>query len=426
MTVSRKLPANPYIVLATLLVVYILNFADRVLLGVMAVPIKADLALSDTQLGLLGGTAFAIFYATLGVPIALLADRKSRSWIIALALLTWSGFTALCSFANGFALLFFARLGVGVGEAGGVAPSYSLITDYFPPEKRARALGVYSFGIPIGSAVGLAFGGLIATSFDWRTAFLTMGVLGIVMVPIFKLIVRDPVRGGLDRQATGAQDSKPFNFKRALGVLRHKPSFWLLALGSSMSATASYGISFWIPSFYVRSFEMSLTQISLIYAGILLVGGIAGTWCGALLGDRFGPAKPAAYILIPTIALLLSLPFFILAVSASSATLSLVFLMVPTALGGMGFGTILTAIQHVVPPSLRSTGSSIFLLINNLIGLGLGSLILGTISDMFTLKYGVESLRYALLAGSAFYVIASLLFFIASRKVAADWELGNL
>lgn len=424
MTASRKLPANPYLVLATLLVVYILNFADRVLLGVMAVPIKVDLSLTDTQLGLLGGTAFALFYATLGVPIALLADRKSRSWIITLALLTWSGFTALCSFASGFALLFFARLGVGVGEAGGVAPSYSLIADYFPPEKRARALGFYSFGIPIGSAVGLAFGGLVATYFDWRTAFLTMGLIGIIMAPIFKLIVRDPVRGGFDRQVAGTPQSKPFDFKGALGVLRHKPSFWLLALGSSMGATASYGISFWIPSFYVRSFEMSLAHISLIYGGILLLGGIAGTWCGALLGDRFGPSKPAVYILIPTIAFLVALPFFLLAVSVSSVTLSLMFLVVPTTLGGMGFGTILTAIQHVVPPSLRSTGSSIFLLINNLVGLGLGSLILGAISDLFTLRYGTESLRYAMMAGSSFYVIASLLFFAASRKVARDWELS--
>ncbi|MCB1625805.1 MAG: MFS transporter [Pseudomonadales bacterium] len=420
-----SLPGSPFLVLGVLLFVYILNFADRVLLGVMAVPIKEDLGLSDTELGLLGGTAFALFYATLGVPIAWLADRKSRSWIITIALATWSGFTALCAAAVSFPQLFLARLGVGVGEAGGVAPSYSLIADYFPPGQRARALGFYSFGIPIGSAVGLAFGGLMATAFDWRTAFLTMGLLGITIAPVFKFIVRDPVRGGLDVKKSRSPSPVKFNVRETASVLKSKPSFWLLSLGSAMSATASYGITFWIPSFYVRSFSLSLADVSLIYASLILVGGLAGTWIGANLGDKFGPQRPAAYVLIPVVALLVSVPFFVGAVSTGNLYLSLSLLAVPTALGGMGYGTILTAIQHIVPPALRSTGSSIFLLINNLIGLGLGSLILGVISDAMTQQYGSESLRYALLCGSSFYVVGALLFFLASRKVAADWELAR-
>lgn len=406
------------LVLAVLLFVYILNFADRVLLGVMAVPIKADIGLSDTQLGLLGGTAFALFYSTLGVPIGWLADRKSRSWIITAALAVWSGFTALCGMATGFVTLFLARVGVGVGEAGGIAPSYSLITDYFPPHQRARALGIYSFGIPIGSAVGLAFGGLVATHFDWRAAFLFMGILGIAVAPLLKLIVKDPSRGGLDR----ASDAAPASFCETLSHLKSKPSFWLVAIGSAMSATASYGISFWIPSFYVRSFGMSLATVSFAYAAMLLFGGVAGTWVGAWLGDRYGPGRPAAYLVIPMVALLAGLPFFIAAVSVSSAAVSLVLMTIPTALGGMGFGTVLTAIQQVVRPSLRSSGSAMFLLINNLIGLGVGSALLGAISDGLHREYGEHSLRYAMLAGAGFYLAAVLFYWLAARRIRHDWE----
>lgn len=414
---AMKQPASPYLVLALLLLVYIFNFADRVLLGVMAMPIKQELGLSDTQLGLLGGTAFALFYATLGVPIAWLADRHSRTWIITISLTVWSGFTALCGMAGSFAQLFLARLGVGVGEAGGVAPSYSLIADYFPPGQRARALGVYSFGIPIGSAIGLAFGGMIATAFDWRAAFITMGVAGILVAPIFRYFVKDPVRGGLDNQGSGERP----RLGDAARLLARKPTFWLLSFGSAMASTASYGISFWIPSFYIRSFGMTVGEISLIYAGLILFGGIAGAWIGAWLGDRYGPTRPAAYFMIPLVALLVSIPFFVAAVLSPVAWISILLLAVPTALGSMGFGTILTVVQQVVPPSLRTTSSSVFLLINNLIGLGLGSAILGMISDTLQQQYGEESLRYALLAGSTFYAVGALLYALAARRVARDW-----
>jgi predicted MFS family arabinose efflux permease len=384
----------------------------------MAMPIKLDLGLSDTELGLLGGTAFALFYATLGVPIAWLADRRSRSWIITISLAIWSGFTALCGLAGNFLQLFLCRLGVGIGEAGGVAPSYSLIADYFPPEQRARALGVYSFGIPIGSAVGLAFGGVIATMFDWRVAFLFMGLAGLLLVPVFKLVVSDPARGGLD---SGPMEAPP-TIKGAAGTLRRKPSFWLLAVGSALSSTAGYGISFWIPSFYIRSHGLSLAEVSFIYAALILVGGMAGTWAGAWLGDRYGPSRPFAYILIPIVALLLSVPFFLGAVVTTSVVLSIVLLFIPTALGSMGFGPILTVVQQVVAPSLRATASAIFLLINNLVGLGLGSLILGAVSDALQQGYGDESLRYALMVGALFHVAAALFYFLSARRVATDWH----
>lgn len=412
-------PGNRFLVLALLLLVYIFNFADRMLLGVMAAPIKADLGLTDGQLGLLGGTAFALLYATVGIPIGWLADRRSRSWIITASLCVWSGFTALCGMASSFATLFLARLGVGIGEAGGVAPSYSMIADYFPPHERARALGVYSFGIPIGGAAGLAFGGMIATAFDWRIAFLVMGVAGILIAPLFKWLVRDPVRGGTEHVAAAT----PPRLAEAFRTIARKPAFWLISFGSALGSTASYGVAFWIPSFYVRSFGMPLSQVTLLYAGVVLVGGVAGIWLGAWLGDRFGPRRPGTYLAIPMVALAASVPFFAMAVMAQSAMVSLALLLVPSMLGSMGFGTVLTAVQHVVPAALRSTSSALFLFINNLIGLGLGSAALGFISDAFSRQYGAQSLRYALLAGSLFYVAAALLYFFASRRAAKDWEV---
>ena len=411
--------SNRFLVLAFLLLVYIFNFADRMLLGVMAAPIKADLGLSDGQLGLLGGTAFALLYATVGVPIGWLADRRSRSWIITIALCIWSGFTALCGFASNFALLFMARLGVGIGEAGGVAPSYSMIADYFPPAERARALGVYSFGIPIGGAVGLAFGGMIAEAFDWRIAFITMGVAGILIAPLFKLFVRDPLRGGTEH----ASIATPPKLAETFRTIARKPAFWLISLGSALGATASYGIAFWIPSFYVRSFGMPLSQVTLLYAAVILFGGVAGIWLGAWLGDRFGPRRPGTYLAIPMLALFASVPFFALAVLASSPAVSMGLLVVPTMLGSMGYGTVLTAIQNIAPAAMRSTASALFLLINNLIGLGLGSAVLGFISDALAREYGSQSLRYALLAGSVFFALAALLYVFAMRRVAADWEV---
>lgn len=409
---------NRYLVLGLLLLVYIFNFADRMLLGVMATPIKAELHLTDVQLGLIGGTAFALLYATLGVPIGWLADRRSRSWIITAALCIWSGFTALCGFATGFVSLFLARLGVGIGEAGGVAPSYSMIADYFGPGERARALGVFSFGIPIGGAIGLAFGGVIATTFDWRTAFIAMGIAGLLVAPFFRLLVRDPVRGGAEQGSIGERPK----LAAAIRIIARKPAFWLISFGSALGSTASYGISFWIPSFYVRSFDMPLSQVTLLYAAIILSGGIAGIWLGAWLGDRIGPRRPGAYLAIPMFALLVSIPFFALAVLAESPMMSMGLLFIPTMLGSMGYGTVLAAVQNVVPASLRSTASALFLFINNLIGLGVGSAVLGFISDRLAQQYGAQSLRYALLSGATFYLAAAIFYLMASRRVAKDWE----
>lgn len=406
-------------VMCILVVVYTFNFIDRQIVGILAIPIKADLALSDTQLGLMGGLAFALFYTALGIPIALLADRKNRTWIMTIALTVWSAMTAACGLAQNFWQLFAARLGVGIGEAGGVAPAYSLISDYFPPQQRARALSIYSFGIPIGSALGIVFGGIIASKIDWRYAFFAVGLAGIVMAPIFKSTVAEPGRGQFDRR--GADDT-PAPLTAILQKLMNKPSFWLMSLGAACSSMMGYGMFFWLPSFFVRSFGLELLDASLFYGAILLVGGLAGTWLGGSMADRFGANRRIAYVVIPAIAFVATVPFYVIAILSPDLTTAFFAMLVPTALGLAWLGPVLSAIQHVVPPNMRATASAIFLFVNNLIGIGAGTVALGALSDGLQARFGDDSLRYAIVSGTGFYVLASILFFLSARWLAQDWE----
>jgi len=406
-------------VLVILVLVYTFNFMDRQIVGILAVPIKADLFLTDSQLGLMGGLAFALFYTSLGIPVARLADRVSRTGIMTCALALWSAMTAACGLTHSFVQLFLARLGVGVGEAGGVAPAYSLICDYFPRPERARALSVYSFGIPIGSAAGMVAGGLISSLISWRVAFFIVGLAGLVITPIFKLTVREPVRGIFDQP--GTLHVQP-TFRHIFAVLRRKPSFWGLALGAAASSMMGYGVFFWIPSFLVRSFGLNLLQASLSFGALVLVGGIIGIWSGGVIADRVGEKHKSAYALIPAIAFVATLPFYVVGVLSTSLSMSIVVMIVPIALGLAWLGPILAAVQHLVPANMRSTASAIFLFINNLIGIGLGTTLIGALSDAMHARFGADSLRYAILAGTGFYLVAALFFILASRRLEKDWE----
>jgi predicted MFS family arabinose efflux permease len=314
-----------FVVLAMLLLVYTFNFVDRQILGILAGPIKAELGLSDTQLGLLGGIAFAALYSTLAVPLALLADRTSRTWVITGSLAVWSGFTALCGMAGSFWQLFAARLGVGVGEAGGVAPSYALIADYFPAKERSRALAVYSLGIPLGAALGVMFGGYIAARVDWRTAFVAVGLAGVVIAPLFRLLVREPVRAPKSSQTTP--------LKAVFPMLAKKRSFWLLALGAASSSMLGYGFAFWFPQLLQRSFGLDLVQTSQFYGGVLLLGGVAGVLGGGLLGDRLGARDRGRFASIPALAFLLAVPLFAAGILSGSAALAFALFIIPQALG---------------------------------------------------------------------------------------------
>ena len=327
--------------------------------------------------------------------------------------------TAASGLATNFWQLFAARLGVGVGEAGGVAPAYSLISDFFPPNQRARAMSVYSFGIPIGSAIGIVFGGIIASMIDWRWAFFIVGIAGIVIAPIFRMTIKEPPRGQFDRQR---ETVKAPSLKVIIQTLMTKPSFWLLSLGASFSSMMGYGVFFWLPSFFVRSYGLTLLNASLFYGAVLLIGGLAGIWAGGWLGDRFGQDQRSQYARIPAIAFLCTVPFYIAAILSPTLTLAFFVLLVPTALGLAWLGPVISAIQHLVRPDMRATASAIFLFINNLIGIGLGTYAIGALSDMLTAQFGDESLRYSILAGTGFYIVAAALFLLASRWLEQDWE----
>ncbi|MBB4659612.1 spinster family MFS transporter [Parvularcula dongshanensis] len=428
-------------VLAVLVIVYTFNFIDRQIVGILAVPIKAELGLSDTQIGLMSGLAFALFYTLLGVPIAMLADRKSRVVIMTVALTVWSAMTAACGLAQSFGQLFLARLGVGVGEAGGVAPAYSLIADYFPPQERSRALAVYSFGIPVGSAIGIILGGILASLLDWRAAFFIVGGAGLLAAPLLKLTVREPVRGGFDKDVPPPASDVWTSIKDVVATLARKPSFWGLSLGAASASMMGYGLFLWLPSFFVRSFGEALPGFfsfmpdallppnpgpllyaAYFYGAILLIGGVVGIWMGGALADRYGQTRRSAYAVVPACAFVLTVPFLAIGLLTPSLGVAFVVFLIPTALGLVWLGPVISAFQHLVPPHMRATASAVFLFVNNLIGIGVGQAAIGAISDGLTARLGAESLRYAILSGCSFYVIAAVLMFVTAPRLRKDWH----
>jgi predicted MFS family arabinose efflux permease len=400
------------LVLTLLLLAYIFNFLDRQILGILAQPIKASLHLSDAQFGALGGTAFALLYSVLGIPLALLADRTSRSAVVAGSLGVWSAFTALCGTATGFWQMFLYRVGVGVGEAGGVAPSYALIADYFPPERRARALAIFSLGIPIGLGGGAFIGAHLAAWFGWRAAFVIMGALGVVLAPVLRLAVRDLPRAPAAKQ-TPLLDVFP--------IIARKPAFWLLAFAASASSLCGYGLALWTPSIMMRSFDLSLIQAGNFLASLIIIGGCAGVFAGGWFADRLGRGDRGWYARLPAIAWLITAPTFVAGFFAPNLWIGWILLLVPNALNILWLGPIVTAVQHLVPAHMRATASASFLLINNLVGLGIGPWLIGRISDSLKASYGADALRTAAAGCTSFYLLAALLALFAVRHVRAGW-----
>jgi MFS family permease len=389
----------------------------------------------------MGGIAFALFYSGLAIPIAWLADRRSRVNIIAVSIALWSGFTAACGFAQGFWQLFLARMGVGIGEAGGVAPSYALISDFYPKARRARALALFSLGIPIGSALGIFFGGWIASHLDWRSAFLIVGLAGLPAALAVKLGVPEPVRGGFDSADGAAREPAP-PFPAVAAALARTPSFWLLSFGAASGSILGYGLIFWLPSFFSRSFDFAgmdpimnalpawftggtdpkLVRVSIFYGSIVLVGGGAGTWLGGWFADRTGPERPASYALIPALCFLIAAPAFAIGLFAPSLLAGWLLFAVGQMLALAWLGPVIAAVQHIVPPNMRATASASFLFINNLIGIGFGIFFLGFMSDRMKAAHGADSLQYSILYGLAFYLLSSAFYFVASARLKKDWH----
>ena len=372
-------PAYRAWVLGLLVTVYTSNFIDRTIVAVLQQPIKNELRLSDAQLGFLGGFAFAIFYAGLGLPIARLAERANRKAIVAVSLAVWSVMTALCGFASGFATLFLFRVGVGIGEAGGSPPSQSMISDYYPPEKRATALSIYSLGIPFGSLLGAILGGIIAQRYGWRSAFFVVGGPGLVLALVMALTMKEPARGRYDTETSGA--TLPL-----MGVVRHlaaRRSWIHIAIGASLAAFASYGIGGFSAAYFIRAFHLSVQDVGLLFG---LLGGVSaagGTLAGGLVTDRLGRRDARWYALVPAIGLIVSAPITMAGYLAPTLWVAVVILLVPPILQYTFLGPSLGLTHNMVGPRMRATATAILFLVINLIGLGFGPLFVGWLSDFY-------------------------------------------
>ncbi|MFL6759849.1 spinster family MFS transporter [Sphingomonas sp.] len=400
------------LVLALLLIAYVFNYLDRQILGILAGSIIADLHLTDRQFGALSGPPFAILYSVLGIPFAYLADRTSRSRVIAAAVAFWSAFTGLCGIAGSFWQLFVFRMGVGIGEAGGVAPSYALIADYFEPRRRARALAIFSLGVPIGLSLGTVLGAYIAHAISWRAAFYTMGIAGILLAPVMLIVVRDVRRPHLPSAPPIGQ---------VFPMLARKPVFWLMAFAASSSSLCGYGLAVWTPSVLERSFHLGLIERGQFMGSVVFLGGCTGVLAGGWLADRLGALDRGWYAKLPAIAWLITAPTFAAGLMAPSLWLAWPLLLIPNALNILWLGPVITAVQHLVPRPMRATASASFLLINNLVGLGIGPFLIGGLSDALKHSYGVEALRYAAVACTSFYVLAALLMLLCVSRLRRSW-----
>ena len=400
------------LVLGLLLIAYIFNYLDRQILGILAGPIIAELHFTDRQFGALSGPPFALLYSILGIPFAYLADRTSRSRVIAAAVAVWSAFTALCGTAISFWQFFFFRMGVGIGEAGGVAPSYALIADYFEPRRRARALAIFSLGVPIGLSLGTLLGAYIAQAISWRAAFYTMGIAGVLLAPVLLVVVRDLPR-------SHEASSEPIG--RVFPMLARKPVFWLMAFAASSSSLCGYGLATWIPSVLERSFGLSLIGRGQFMGSVVFIGGCAGVFAGGWLADRLGSADRGWYAKLPAIAWLITAPTFAAGLMAPNLWVAWPLLLIPNALNILWLGPVITAVQHLVPHRMRSTASASFLLINNLIGLGVGPYLIGSSSTSLKASYGAEALRYAAVACTGFYLVAGLLMLLCVSRLRTAW-----
>ncbi len=407
-----------------LLTVYVFNFIDRQIVNILAEPIARDLGLSDTQIGLMTGLAFALFYTVLGIPIARFADRPttSRPKLIATALALWSAMTALCGLAQNFWQLLLARIGVGVGEAGCTPPAHSLISDIVPPEKRASALAFYSLGIPIGTLLGMVIGGTLADKLGWREAFVVVGLPGVALALLVWFVLRDPRRA--DAAAVLRAKSQPaaLPIGQAVGEVMRSRAFLLLLAAGSAAAFLSYGKTTWTTIFFQRTHDLSPGQVGLWFGLIGGIGGMLGTWAGGYLADRFGAANRRHVLSAPAIGMALAVPLAIAAYHAPSWPLALVLLFVPTVFNSLYYGPTYSAAQGLVPLRARAIAAAVLLFFQNLIGLGLGPLFFGMLSDWLQPAYGADSVRYVLYGAAVLGLVPAFFFWRCSLHLDAELD----
>ncbi len=425
LTISNEKVSNRYrnYVLVMLTLVYVFNFIDRQLLVILQESIKKELHLSDTQLGILSGFTFAIFYVTMGVPIARFADKANRRNIVALSLGGWSLMTACCGLAKNFIQLLLARIGVGIGEAGGSPPAHAMISDYFPSQKRATALAFYSSGIYVGVLIGFLMGGYLNQNLGWRTAFFVLGIPGIIFSFLFYASVKEPRRGATDGDALPAPQTH--SFTQVLKVLYAKKTFVYLCLATALHVFCIYGLINWAPSFLQRLHGMKSSETGSLLGPIFGIGGAIGSFAGGFLTDRFGKKDKRWYLKTPAYAIIISIPCAAGALFLQNTFLSATCLGLCASLHSMYLGPSISVAHSLVPASMRSLTSAILFFVLNLIGLGFGPLVVGMVSDLLAPSLGVESLRWAMSIILIVSVASTALFFVAAKKLVIDLKLKN-
>ena len=413
--VARGMTARQRVLLATLTFIYVLNFLDRQLLGILAKPIQDSLGITDGQLGLIGGLYFAMFYCFIAIPVGWLADRTNRVGVLSLACGIWSAATIACGLAATYPQLVAARMAVGFGEAGGVPPSYAIITDTFPPEQRGFAFGIFNLGPPIGAAVGIAFGAAIAAAFDWRYAFVAIGLVGIGVAIGTRFIIREPTRGATDRSVGGKAEPAPFwPTVRAFFV---NPVMVLVALAGGATQFVTYGLGNFAVLFLIREKGMTLSEIAVWYALVVAIGMSASMLVSGRLIDRFVQRSRAAYALFPAASLAIAAPFYLAFVWAPGWPLALLLLLVVNFFNYFYLSAAVALVQEEARPNQRVLAGALLLLLMNFIGLGLGPTYVGWASDRFAADGVQHPLQVALYTLTPVYAVAILLFLALARRL---------
>jgi MFS family permease len=405
-------------VLALLFVVYVFNFIDRQVLSILLEPIKSELGVSDTFMGALTGFAFVFFYTFAGIPIARIADRSSRTAIISLGLLIWSGMTAVSGLARSGWQLAAARIGVGIGEAAGTPPAHSLLSDYFGPERRSTALSIYAMGVYIGVAVAFVGGSWIATHFGWRTVFLTVGLAGIPLALLVRFTIRELPRGYSDPGPV--VEAEPMPLGQAIRMLSRNRSFVLIVLATSFQSLSGYGILTWGPTFLIRTHQMTVADVGLVLGVAIGITGAGGVYLGGVLADALGKRDESWYMRLPAIETAVLIPFALGFILIEDTTWALAAFCPFYLLGAMYVGPVHATIQGLVVPGLRATASALNLFVVNMIGFGLGPLLIGMLNDSLAATYGEGGIRYSMLGVALIGGISSWIFWLSSRSVAAD------
>ncbi len=406
-------------VLTLLMVVYVFNFIDRQILVILQESIKAEMGLSDSQLALLSGFSFAIFYVTCGIPIARWADRANRVNIITASLTVWSVMTALCGMVSSFTQLLLARIGVGIGEAGASPPSHSIITDYFPFESRGRALSIYSIGIYIGILIGFLAGGWINEFFGWRIAFLVVGLPGILLAAVVRMTLKEPIRGMSD--VTPPVESQGAPMLQVVRELWSIPSFRYASLGAGFNAFVGYGALNFMPSFVIRLHQMPIGQVGTYLALIVGIGGAIGAYAGGQISDRLGRRDKRWYFWVPALGTLLAAGLMPIVVLTDSLNLLWTVFFFSNASLALFLAPTIAMAHNLVGAKRRSLASAMIYFVLNIIGLGFGPLTVGIISDLLMPSTGTESLRWALLIVSQFALLGAGFYYLAARHLQNDY-----